>query len=363
MRITVDPERLRALAQQLRAAGDNLGATSQRAGNALGGMDFESRQKVGMDAQASQARAKASALATNADTLAQYLERKADAFEEADRGGAPSGGAAIRNLARNWQNATLTVIPPVSQAQPHLNLGAIGAALPLLAATTVPAMRDAKFILGGLRFGRGVVPAVDRLVVQHLPVSGLTGVSRLEFAGHVAWRNLTRPIRDARGIISGHPTAVQKIGGATLLLTGAINAAVNWQTYKDESMTKVAVGTIVDTALDVGCVVVGSAIGAGVGTFIGGPVGTVIGAKIGGFVGGLAGGFVSQKIKEQPGYKQTIDTLAHGVDAGVAAATRSAHAFADAATRQLQSVQHQAEQLERGLERLINPLLAAPQAV
>lgn len=83
-RIIVVPESLRSLSSQLQRAGQEINAISSRVSGALGGLDWEARQKAGVDSQANDARSRASALASQAEALARYLANKAQAFEQAD---------------------------------------------------------------------------------------------------------------------------------------------------------------------------------------------------------------------------------------------------------------------------------------
>jgi|GEM_PF-3271360 len=87
-RILVVPEQLRSLSSQLRQTSQELNAMSGRVGSALGGLDWEARQKAGVDGQANDACGRASALATQAETMARYLVNKAQAFAQADQQGA-----------------------------------------------------------------------------------------------------------------------------------------------------------------------------------------------------------------------------------------------------------------------------------
>lgn len=83
-RIIVVPETLRSLSSQLQRAAQEINAISGRVSGALGGLDWEARQKAGVDGQANDARSRASALANQAETMARYLANKAQAFEQAD---------------------------------------------------------------------------------------------------------------------------------------------------------------------------------------------------------------------------------------------------------------------------------------
>jgi len=88
VRILVNPDQLRALSARLQQTAGDLRAVEGRVGSALGGLNWEARQKVGVDAQVvAQAREQARTLASGAEEMAHYLVTKAQAFEEADRQG------------------------------------------------------------------------------------------------------------------------------------------------------------------------------------------------------------------------------------------------------------------------------------
>lgn len=107
-RIIVVPETLRSLSSQLQRAAQEINAISGRVSGALGGLDWEARQKAGVDGQANDARGRASALASQAETMARYLTGKAQAFEEADRQGVESVvdlGAQLSATQQQWLNS------------------------------------------------------------------------------------------------------------------------------------------------------------------------------------------------------------------------------------------------------------------
>ncbi len=86
-RIKVDPAQLRALSAQLQQIADDLQGIGGYIGNVIGGLDWEVRQKAGVEGQANDARSRANALAGQAEAMARYLATKAQAFEEADQQG------------------------------------------------------------------------------------------------------------------------------------------------------------------------------------------------------------------------------------------------------------------------------------
>lgn len=84
MRIQVNPDQLRQVAQQLRRANSDLRGASGNIGRIVGGMSLEIRVRTNVDERATAARRQAEALAERADSLAHYLEERAEIFQKAD---------------------------------------------------------------------------------------------------------------------------------------------------------------------------------------------------------------------------------------------------------------------------------------
>jgi len=112
-RIKVDPAQLGAFSVQWQQAAGELESVAGRVGSALGGLSWEARQKAGVDGQANQARSQARALAAQAGEMARYLQRKAQAFEEADG----QGVTELNNVIRSYPVAVPapTPIPELGQ--------------------------------------------------------------------------------------------------------------------------------------------------------------------------------------------------------------------------------------------------------
>ncbi len=91
-RIKVNPARLYDLGAHVRQVGGALLSVEGRVRSALGGLDWEVRQKAGVDGLVNYARSQARALAAQAEEMGRYLERKAQAFEDADGQGAGGVG-------------------------------------------------------------------------------------------------------------------------------------------------------------------------------------------------------------------------------------------------------------------------------
>lgn len=96
VRITVVPERLQALSQQMAQAASTLRDLDGRLGRALGGLDWEVRQQANVEGQVQAARSQAHALAEQAEAMARLLSERAQAFQQADQQGAEALGAATQ---------------------------------------------------------------------------------------------------------------------------------------------------------------------------------------------------------------------------------------------------------------------------
>ncbi|MBN1921596.1 MAG: glucosaminidase domain-containing protein [Anaerolineae bacterium] len=84
MRILVNPDQLRQVAQQLHRTNSDLRGASSNIGRIVGGMSLEIRARTNVDERAVAARRQAEALAEQAESLARYLEERAEAFQRAD---------------------------------------------------------------------------------------------------------------------------------------------------------------------------------------------------------------------------------------------------------------------------------------
>lgn len=84
-RISVDPDQLQLLSTQMRQTADDLRSIATRLGGALSNLDFEARQREGIESNWISARTRLQTAAEGANILAHYLAAKAIAFEDADR--------------------------------------------------------------------------------------------------------------------------------------------------------------------------------------------------------------------------------------------------------------------------------------
>lgn len=133
-RILVRPEQLRQRAQQLKQSAGTLREIRNRIGRAYSGMDLETRSAAGVGGRVSRAQSQAAALADDALRMANYLDRKAQEFEQADRMGLQNLG----NLANTPAFQALAQAPRTNAAP----IIAAQAATPLLLAGTLAAPGD-----------------------------------------------------------------------------------------------------------------------------------------------------------------------------------------------------------------------------
>jgi len=130
MRIRVNPNDLRALGRELQRVSDELQRLSQRVGSAAAGLDWEARQRLGVEGRAADARNRARALAEQAAAMSRSLVARAQAFEEADAHGAREMGIIVDKMPlpvprwifplprlpwpfpRRWPIIRLPILPP-----------------------------------------------------------------------------------------------------------------------------------------------------------------------------------------------------------------------------------------------------------
>ncbi len=134
MRILVTPERLEELAGQFWQASDGLMEVGSRCQGALASLDWEVRQRAGVEGEIQAAVRQARALAERAGELARSLQDAARRFAEADRPGLSVSGAVLGAAA-----------PPPFWRLPEGRLGG----LPFLPVPRV-VLPPAGAVLGGL---------------------------------------------------------------------------------------------------------------------------------------------------------------------------------------------------------------------
>jgi len=96
VRILVTPEYLQSLSQQMSQSAGQLRDLAGRLGRALGGLDWQVRQRANVEGQVNTARRQALALADEAERLARYLNERASAFRQVDEEEAQRLGDAVR---------------------------------------------------------------------------------------------------------------------------------------------------------------------------------------------------------------------------------------------------------------------------
>ncbi len=114
MRILVTPERLEALAGQFQQASNGLMELGNRCQGALASLDWEARQKAGVEGEVQAAVRQARALAERAGELARFLQDAARRFAEADRPALSVSGAVLGAAA-----------PPPFWRLPEVRLGGL----------------------------------------------------------------------------------------------------------------------------------------------------------------------------------------------------------------------------------------------
>jgi len=156
-RIIVIPEQLRSFSNQWQQTASGLHSIEGRLTNAWNGLDWEARQKAGVEGRVYQARSQANALANQAEAFARYLQSKANTFEEADR----QGVNALATLPS--PPFPLPVLAPRRLPWPFPQLGLVY--IPSLA-------KRVDQILSALRLpliGRTTIRQIDPGWVQHFP--------------------------------------------------------------------------------------------------------------------------------------------------------------------------------------------------
>lgn len=172
-RILVQPEHLRDLAVQCRRQADDLRLELSRLGAALGSLDWQIREMAQVENTWHSARGRGYSLAEQAEALAHYLDRKAQAFADADNAGAAQFGQlalwAIPIYRNCWRPPAHIFTFPRSWVEWLLWLGRIVIMTPIPWIMT--GLGSVTSIVGGLLIGRQ-----DLRVTQSQPgVSPPTG--------------------------------------------------------------------------------------------------------------------------------------------------------------------------------------------
>jgi len=161
-RILVRPDRLRAFGAQLQQSSGDLRGVEGRVGSALGGLSWEARQKAGVDGQVSQARSQARVLAAQAEEMARYLQRKAQAFEEADGQGV-GGVGQVFGAFTEWVQGTPSWWGfPSQQVNAWWNLGGVLGEQSPIRLLRLPAVAGIAVVgVASLSAMSGMLPAIQ----------------------------------------------------------------------------------------------------------------------------------------------------------------------------------------------------------
>lgn len=319
-RILVVPESLRSLSTQLQRTAQELNGVSSRVASALNGLDWEARQRASVDGMASDARNRATALASQAEAMARYLTGKAQAFEEADQ----QGIADIEDVIRRY---------PIPKPVP----------------TPIPEAGEESGGGGGIDAFRNRIEFLDRLMgLGQLAAATVIGASMYggtTYAGQVIinlpdWLGRfigLRAIREAAGL-SGHlnhfrytslPSHMLAIGLAMSVPVIVGKWAMNIGDYLTGTSTgtRTASAMAVDAALTLAPVAASFAVsqivtwgGAALGTLLFPGVGTAAGYAAGvaatSLIAGVAASIATQWAVER-------ETVIQQVDDGLRSVARS----------------------------------------
>lgn len=126
-RILVDPDQLRQIATRMHQATEQLHQLTHALNAAAGALDWDVRQRAGVDGEIARARHLVQSLADQADQLAQFLTRKAAAFAAADQQGVQSLGqitSTFTQMQEAWMQGVGALYGLPAQAGNILALGA-----------------------------------------------------------------------------------------------------------------------------------------------------------------------------------------------------------------------------------------------
>jgi surface antigen len=157
-RILVQPEHLRTLAAQSRRQADDLRSILGNLSGALGGLDWQVRESAGIEGGWQSARGRGYSLAEQAEALARYLDRKAQAFDEADNAGAAQVGqvAGAFTVAQQqwsgwWQQRSAVFSFPQALVERLWKLGWSAVTAPIT--WVIGGLGGAISVVGGLLVG------------------------------------------------------------------------------------------------------------------------------------------------------------------------------------------------------------------
>ncbi len=309
VRIRVDPAQLRALGAQWQQTAGELRAVEGRLGAILGGLEWEVRQKAGIDAQVGQAQSQARFLADQADALARYLVTKAQAFEEADGQGVSGLGQVFDTFVPSRQQ-WLQSSPgrhytfPTGQVACYAGLGQVLEDIPQdyvqpisISKDLFDRVKDTREILEGIR-DVGSATAIALMMRTYGGKAIVYGTRALKEQAGLA-THLTHISADRIPLYMARRAVRASISPISVVAELGSEALENWEEYEGDT-TKAVVGMVFDTALDVtistGFATAGAAAGAAAMAWAG-PPGMIIGGAAGRVIGGWVGSQVAEWVE------------------------------------------------------------------
>ncbi len=319
-RILVYPERLTDVGRRFISDGEHIAQIGQGLSGAVGGLDWESRARIGMEDDFAAARARAEGLGQQLISHGQRLIEIAERFERADNEAAQDAAAIP------WTYLESTVLRKVSEFADEFDRAKDSAkgAVEILASIGLAA----GLVKGGTYAGQ---------VIFHggRDLKNLAGVS--PYLTHI--KDVRIPSHLAEAAFKGKFKG--KLGAGSILLEGLSEVGENWEEYGGD-IPKVVTGIVVDTLIGIG----GAAVGAGVGAFVFGtvgglllgPAGAVIGGKVGGVIGSIAGEWVAEKVEDiKIGDRKldqaVVETVTGGIQASAQAVDHALSSFVEDVAR------------------------------
>ncbi len=309
--IRIDTEYAREVGRRLLAEGDRFSEIGYELQRAIGSLDtwaWDGASRWRAEPLLGRVRPESTAVAEELDRLGRTLVRVADVFEQVDNTTAQGLGDLGWGVFEEGGNVTdLTGVYIKALDKVAGKVDDVQDAVEILASVVVaPGLTK-----GYTYFGQTIVHGDSEL-------KDLAGLSK----------NLTHI--KASHIPSHMRTQAFKgeLSRSSILLEGIREVAENWDEFKGDT-SKVAIATVIETALGVSCTALGAGAGAWAGAAAGGailgavsggalaPVGAVIGGKIGGVVGGWAGGKFAEWVEDWkigPGGQELDQTVVNAVD-------------------------------------------------
>jgi hypothetical protein len=148
MRIIVNPDQLHQLAQQLHRANNDLRGANANIGRIVGGMSLEIRARTNVDERAVAARRQAEGLANQAESLARFLEDRAEAFRRADEQDLPLLAAQLAwgNLLRGRGGGSTIGVPSGGVWGVLVGLGGVITQVSETKSTSLPHVKKKAFV-------------------------------------------------------------------------------------------------------------------------------------------------------------------------------------------------------------------------